>query len=163
MNVRNVSILWKPMTVGKACLLALIALVVLAAVYFAYMDWAFPEDGSRTSNPVHLTSPEGMEGDCYTCHVKATPKVAQDWYDSKHGVILVRCQICHGMPDGKGALPFTIKPDIIVCARCHTPAMQVMEAKYGKIEDCYKCHPNHQNPMHGDVYEFREATTKTEF
>ena len=42
-----------------------------------------------------------MIGDCYGCHLKVTPQVAQDWYESKHGVTLVRCQVCHGQPDGK--------------------------------------------------------------
>lgn len=51
-----------------------------------------------------------MIGDCYGCHLKVTPQVAQDWYESKHGVTLVRCQVCHGQPDGKGAVPFKRVP-----------------------------------------------------
>ena len=133
--------------------------VVLVGGYFAYVAWAFPPVKCEAAK--HLTAPEPSAGDCYTCHVKSTPKVAQDWYESKHGVTLVRCQTCHGQPDGKGSLAFARVPGVEVCARCHSLAIDRMTAKFGKRDDCSSCHPNHQSPMHGNVYEFRQATTKT--
>ena len=133
-------------------------LVVLGGGYFAYISWAFPEVKCEAAK--HLDAPDRM-GDCYGCHVKSTPKVAQEWYESKHGVTLVRCQTCHGQPDGKGSLPFARVPGVDVCARCHSLAIERMEAKFGKRNDCSTCHPNHQSPMHGNAYEYRQATTKT--
>lgn len=133
--------------------------VLAVGGYFAYMAWAFPS--VRCEAAKHLTAPDAQAGDCYGCHVKATPKVAQDWYESKHGITLVRCQTCHGQPDGQGAQPFARVPGVDVCARCHSLAIDRMEAKFGKRDDCSTCHPNHQSAMHGNAYEFRQATTKT--
>ena len=141
----------------------LVYLPLLAALliggYFAYVAWAFPD--VRCEAAKHLDAPEAVAGDCYTCHVKSTPKVAQQWYESKHGVTLVRCQTCHGQPDGKGSIPFARVPGVDVCARCHSLAIDRMEAKFGKRNDCSSCHPYHQSTMHGSAYGFRQATTKT--
>jgi len=91
--------------------------------------------------------------DCYACHKKTTPKIAQDWYESKHGVMLMKCFVCHGQPDGKGSVPWTVNPDPKqVCQKCHDPAMKRMEAKYGLKPDCNKCHPFHHNSLHHDAY-----------
>lgn len=133
--------------------------LVFACGYFAYIAWAFPEN--RCEAAKHLSA-GAMEGDCYGCHVKATPRVAQEWYESKHGITLVRCQTCHGMPDGKGAIPFTRAPGVDVCARCHSLAMERMQARFGRRDDCSTCHPYHQSAMHGTPYQYRAPTSKTE-
>lgn len=144
---------------SQKLLIAIAVCAVLVGGYFVYMANSFPE--VRCEAAKHLVAPE-QEGDCYTCHVKATPKVAQQWYESKHGVTLVRCQTCHGQPDGQGSLPFTRTPGVEVCARCHSLAMERMEAKFGKRDDCTTCHAYHQSPVHGNAYEYRAPTTKTE-
>ena len=144
----------------KMCVLLLI-LGVLGAGYFAYMNRAFPGVGCDAAKASHLSAP-GMEGDCYSCHMKATPAVAQQWYESKHGVTLVRCQTCHGMPDGKGALSFARKPALTVCAACHSAAIQRMEAKFGLKTDCATCHLQHQSAIHGEAYQHQAPSTKTE-
>ena len=143
----------------KILLFSLLAVIVLVGGYFLYMAWAFP--AVRCEAAKHLDSPQ-MAGDCYACHVKATPRVAQEWYESKHGVTLVRCQTCHGMPDGKGSLPFTRTPGVEVCARCHSRSISRMEAKFGKRNDCSSCHPYHQSAMHGGAYQYRQPSAKTE-
>lgn len=145
----------------KGCqkiLFSLLALAVVVGGYFLYMAWAFPTTPRCTAR--HLQTPE--EGDCYSCHMKATARVAQEWYESKHGVVLVRCQTCHGMPDGKGAIPFARKPGVDVCARCHSLAIDKMEAKFGVKGDCVTCHPHHQSPMHGNAYQYRQPSTQTD-
>ena len=144
---------------GKKLLIFLLALIALVGGYFFYMARAFPP--VRCEAAKHLDAAQ-MEGDCYSCHMKSTPRVAQEWYESKHGVTLVRCQTCHGMPDGKGAVPFARKPALDVCASCHSLAMQRMEAKFGRRDDCASCHPYHQSAVHGDAYQYRAPSTKTE-
>lgn len=107
----------------------------------------------------HLIAPDSA-ADCYECHKLATPKIAQNWQESKHGVVLMKCFVCHGEPGGKGSIPFTVSPDPSVCAKCHDPAMQRMEQKFGvKSRQCYICHPFHQNSLHHDAYG-RSATKK---
>lgn len=143
----------------KYLLIALGAAVILVAGFFLYINLAFPD--VRCEGARHLERPEDYM-DCVTCHVKTTVKVTQDWQDSKHGVMLVKCVVCHGEPDGKGSIPFEVKPDPkVICAQCHDPAMKRMVQKYGEDLACNSCHPNHQNPMHGDAYENKIPTSKT--
>jgi hypothetical protein len=145
----------KPLLIGAL----LIAVAVVG--FFAYLNLAFPK--VRCEAAKHLTAPAELS-DCYTCHAKATPVLAQDWKDSKHGALLVKCVVCHGQPDGKGSIPFAAKPDIKdICARCHEPAMNRMVAKFGELKDCDPCHPRHQNPMHRGAYEPIVVSDKTEF
>ena len=56
---------------------------------------------------------------------------------------------------------FTGTRGVEVCAACHGLAIDKMTALYGKRDDCSTCHPYHARPMHGKVYETRQATTKT--
>lgn len=137
---------------------AMVAVFVFA--YFGYMAWAFPE--TRCEGAKHLAAGQ-MEGDCYACHVKATPARAQYWLESKHGVTLVRCQTCHGMPDGQGAIQFTRSPGVDSCARCHSAAIQQMEKKFGMTGNCNTCHPNHQSAVHGMPYQYRQPAQQTSF
>jgi hypothetical protein len=149
------------MPVSKKTLLLGIALVAVAAVvFFIYLKMAFPE--VRCDAAKHLTAPDEL-ADCYSCHAKTTPVLAQDWKESKHGVLLVKCFVCHGQPDGKGAIPFAVKPGYkAICARCHEPSMDRMVAKFGELKDCESCHPRHQNPMHRNAFEPVVASDKTE-
>ncbi len=148
-------------TLKKKFVGGLVAAVVCVGGFFAYINTAFPE--VRCEAVKHLDAPEKY-ADCVACHVKSTAKDTQDWKDSKHGVMLVKCVVCHGQPDGKGSIPFAAKPDpMLICARCHDPAIKRMEAKYGERPDCNSCHPHHQNPMHGNAYENKIPTDKTNF
>lgn len=105
----------------------------------------------------HLKAPDDA-ADCYECHKKVTPRVAQNWYESKHGVALMKCFVCHGQPDGKGSIPFMVVPEPkAVCRKCHEPAMIRMEKKFGIEPDCYKCHIFHQNSLHHDAYKKSES------
>ncbi len=96
--------------------------------------------------------------DCYGCHKKATPRIAQDWHDSKHGMLLMKCFVCHGQPGGEGSISWAVNPDPkAVCMKCHEPAMKRMEAKFGINPDCNRCHPFHQNSLHHDAYRKSES------
>ena len=145
----------------KPLLFVLLAVLVGVAGFFAYINTAFPV--VRCEAAKHLDAPEKY-ADCLACHTKTTPKDAQDWKDSKHGVMLVKCVVCHGQPDGKGSIPFAAKPDpMVTCARCHDPSIKRMQTKYGERPDCASCHPHHQNPMHGGAYENKIPSDKTTF
>ncbi len=105
----------------------------------------------------HLNAPDDA-ADCYACHKIVTPRVAQNWYESKHGFQLMKCFVCHGQTDGKGSVPFAVVPDAgTVCRKCHEPAMKRMAEKFGVDPNCYECHPFHQNSLHHDAYKKSES------
>ncbi|MBG0789010.1 MAG: hypothetical protein H0S80_00770 [Desulfovibrionaceae bacterium] len=136
---------------GKWSAVALLAVIIVAVGGYAYVMAAFPENRCEAK---HLTDETKMAGDCYACHVKATPKIAQDWYEGKHGVLLVKCFVCHGQPDGKGAIEFAANPDPdTVCRKCHDPAVNRMQEKYGLRAQCNECHPYHQNSIHHEAFQ----------
>lgn len=124
---------------------------VVAISFYGYYQSAFPETRCEYGMP-HLESPDSAS-DCYDCHIKSTPKIAQDWYESKHGFMLVKCFVCHGQPDGKGSVPYAVDPDVnATCRKCHDPSINKMEAKYGLEPKCNDCHPFHNNSLHHEAY-----------
>ncbi len=136
--------------IQQGCFILIMSLLLLIS---------FPVSGNAEGLK-HLI-PTDDAFDCYACHKIATPKVAQNWYESKHGMILVKCFVCHGQPDGKGSVPWRVNPDPkAVCQKCHDPAMKRMEAKFGVKPDCVKCHPFHQNSLHHDAY--RKTQSKSQ-
>lgn len=129
--------------------------VCLGVLAFAYVSFAFPK--TRCEAVKHLESPEAVS-DCYECHLKSTPKVAQDWMESKHGVMLVKCFVCHGQHDGKGSVPWAVNPDVdATCRKCHDPSIKKMQEKYGVEQNCSECHPYHNNSLHHKAYEKTKA------
>ena len=132
-------------------------LIILAAstaafvvIFFVYLNLAFPK--ARSEAIKHLESPD-TASDCFECHIKATPKIAQDWYEGKHGVILIKCFVCHGQPDGKGSVPYAVNPGVnTTCRKCHDPSIQKMVSKYGLNPQCNDCHPFHHNSLHHEAY-----------
>lgn len=145
----------------RLTLLSLLVLAVLGGAFFVYTNQAFPR--TRCEAFKHLENKADQQIDCYGCHQKVSPKSAQNWYESKHGMDLVKCALCHGSPDNKGAIPFSAKPSPdIVCVRCHDPAMKTMRDKFGVRADCYGCHPFHQNSLHHATYGKSESKTKIE-
>ena len=135
---------------GKMFFIVLACIVVLGTSFFIYFNLAFPKVKCAVAK--HLESPEETS-DCYECHLKETPKIAQDWYESKHGVIMVKCFVCHGQPDGKGSVPYAVNPDVnTTCRKCHDPSINKMQEKYGLEPDCNQCHPFHQNSLHHQAY-----------
>ena len=127
-------------------------LILIAVSAYAYYNSAFPETRCEYGRVEHLKSTD-TASDCYECHFKATPKVAQDWYESKHGIMLVKCFVCHGQPDGKGSIPYAVDPDVnTTCRKCHDPGIKRMEEKYGLDPKCNDCHPFHNNSLHHKAY-----------
>lgn len=141
--------------IGKWSAVAVLAVIFVAAGMYVYVMAAYPENRCEAK---HLTDDSKMAGDCYACHVKTTPKIAQDWYEGKHGVLLVKCFVCHGQPDGKGSVAFSANPDPdTVCRKCHDPAVNRMEEKYGLRPQCNDCHPYHQNSIHHEAFQKTES------
>jgi hypothetical protein len=145
----------KSMNLTHWVLILAASLVILCIMAIGYINVVFPK--VRCEAFKHLEAPE-TASDCYTCHQKTSPKTAQDWLESKHGVNLVKCFVCHGQPDGKGSVPWTAQPDVDkTCRKCHDPSIIKMEEKYGVNLDCSECHPFHNNSLHHAAYEKTES------
>jgi hypothetical protein len=137
-----------------------VAIGFLAALGLGFFNMAFPKQ--RFGDFEHLVIPDSVVG-CYSCHAKMTPKLAHDWYESRHRVEMVECFDCHGQPDGTGDLPFAANPDQrAVCGECHEPAIQHAEARFGLQLDCGGCHPFHQNALHRAAGEGPESGRKND-
>ena len=86
----------------KPLVIALAAVILLVIGFFVYIQTAFT--GTRCEGAKHLEA-EAMIGDCYGCHLKVTPQIAQDWYESKHGVTSVT-----GSPTARAPSPSSVSP-----------------------------------------------------
>lgn len=74
--------------------------------------------------------------DCAECH-DAQAKV---WFENKHGLMNVKCVICHGSTEQN----FTVSPDIYKCRGCHAEQVtQAVELLGEKKASCMVCHDPH--------------------
>lgn len=78
--------------------------------------------------------------DCAQCHLEATPEVVKEWYDSVHGIAMIKCYQCHGTFDS-----FTVSPPRDNCGICHADKLENHAAEQGKAADtpCWECHVPH--------------------
>jgi len=82
----------------------------------------------------HIKTMEEQE--CSECHANE----AQLWESGKHGLMNVKCVVCHGSTDKN----FTAKPDIYRCNGCHWEKVADVEKKLIKQErKCTLCHTLH--------------------
>ncbi len=88
---------------------------------------------SKTSNHPEITEQEKLT-DCAECHQQATPDVHKQWFDSSHGIGMVKCYQCHGTYEN-----FKKTPAISDCAVCHAN----MVGKCPKDKPCWACHTPH--------------------
>lgn len=72
--------------------------------------------------------------DCAECHLQATPEVHKQWFDSSHGIGMVKCYQCHGTYEN-----FKKTPAISDCAVCHVNMVE----KCPKDKKCWECHTPH--------------------
>jgi len=83
---------------------------------------------------------------CDGCHAELTPGSYLAWYAGRHGLMGVKCVLCHGSV-GSG---FTRKPKADRCAGCHgEKAEGVATGAFFKGKSCFTCHPPHALAPHG--------------
>lgn len=71
---------------------------------------------------------------CADCHREATPETEKQWYDSVHGIAMVKCYQCHGTFEN-----FAVTPSRQTCGTCHTNMLE----KCPKDKACWECHVPH--------------------
>jgi hypothetical protein len=88
----------------------------------------------------HPPTPENQ--DCAECHTDQE-KV---WFDGKHGLMNVKCIVCHGATDKN----FASQPKIASCRGCHADQVaQAQKAKNKKEQGCFPCHDHHALTVSG--------------
>ena len=87
----------------------------------------------------HIEIPADQE--CSDCHTAQ----AQVWMEGKHGLMNVKCVICHDSSDKA----MIAKKDIYKCRGCHGQQVKDVEEKLpAQARNCYLCHNNHSlNPI----------------
>ena len=71
---------------------------------------------------------------CDQCHLETTPELHKEWFDSRHGVAMVKCYQCHGTFE-----TFRVTPKRQDCAVCHENMMK----KCPQDKTCWQCHLPH--------------------
>lgn len=70
---------------------------------------------------------------CADCHKETTPEIEKEWYDSVHGIAMIKCYQCHGTFG-----EIVVTPSKSNCATCHADMLD-------KEPDtpCWECHVPH--------------------
>jgi len=71
---------------------------------------------------------------CSDCHRENTPDIEKEWFDSVHGIAMVKCYQCHGTFE-----TFKVTPSREDCATCHTDMLE----KCDQNKPCWECHVPH--------------------
>ena len=110
-----------------------------AMVMFAISGLLFLSTWVSGGSDMDASHPELSEAEmlipCSTCHQENTPDIHQQWYDSVHGVGMVKCYQCHGTFE-----TFKVTPTIQDCAVCHN-GLTKEDHTEGKL--CWECHAPH--------------------
>ncbi|WP_232363708.1 cytochrome c3 family protein [Desulfogranum japonicum] len=86
-------------------------------------------------NTIHpdLTEQE-MLMPCSDCHSETTPDLQKEWFNSIHGLAMVKCYQCHGTFE-----TFKVTPEREDCAACHADMLKKCPAD----KPCWDCHVPH--------------------
>lgn len=76
---------------------------------------------------------------CADCHQTETPDIYTEWFESLHGIGMVKCYQCHGTFEN-----LVTVPDKKVCFVCHSAAME----KCPPDKACWECHIPHSFKAH---------------
>ncbi|MGB3209556.1 MAG: cytochrome c3 family protein [Desulforhopalus sp.] len=106
-------------------LLGMVGLVLLAVSVTA----------GDSENAVHpeLTEQEMLIA-CADCHREVTPEVEKQWYNSVHGIAMVKCYQCHGTYEN-----FMVTPTRQNCDTCHSD----VHKRDPQDKPCWECHVPH--------------------
>jgi len=120
------------MKFSKYFFLLTLAVMITASPVFSKTGKTSAKKGSH---PVPMGNNE-----CSSCHEGS--KQFEQWQKSSHGLILVKCQVCHGEES-----TFMKTPPDTVCRTCHADYAATMP----KGKTCVTCHPAHTFNVHKET------------
>lgn len=112
--------------------MVMLVMLAAAALLSAGICGASENKGQTGAHPP-LTTQEQLVA-CSECHQTATPSVYDEWFQSLHGIAMVKCYQCHGTFENLAVVPNTGS-----CGACHSGAME--KCPPGKL--CWECHKAH--------------------
>lgn len=102
-------------------ILIVLSALILPAIAFAAADKKHQATGGE---------------ECIECHADQE----QVWLNGKHGLMNVKCVVCHGSPEEN----FYPRPGLNRCRGCHGDAVADVEKSFPvKERSCFLCHDNH--------------------
>ena len=93
-----------------------------------------PVTGQTEKSSHPELSEQEMLMDCADCHRETTPDLEKEWFNSLHGIAMVKCYMCHGTFE-----TFTVTPTRDNCATCHADMLEKCPAD----KPCWECHVPH--------------------
>lgn len=106
--------------------------VVAIVTLFCLSVSVWADNQEKVSHPE--LSEQEMFISCSDCHKEATPNIEKEWYDSLHGIAMVKCYQCHGTFE-----TFKVTPSKADCATCHADQLK----KCAQDKKCWECHVPH--------------------
>lgn len=109
---------------------------VLSLVFIGTLLMAVSVIAGDKDKVVHPElSEQEMLVSCADCHKEATPEIEKEWYDSVHGIAMVKCYQCHGTFE-----TFQVTPPQSNCETCH---VAMADKKHTEDKPCWECHVPH--------------------
>jgi len=118
----------------------------MGLVFLAFRGTNAPNTPAGVATQALLPQEKHPEVDfsvsCTECHREATPEIVAQWENSKHGLVNVKCYVCHG----DGEVEFSPKPTSDRCVGCHSR----YEVDFSKlaVKSCFSCHHGHTLKFH---------------
>ncbi|MBC8316972.1 MAG: multiheme C-type cytochrome [Desulfobulbaceae bacterium] len=110
---------------------------VLLVVTVAHVSGAGPilfgSAAAKDGGHPQLTEQEKLRP-CSECHQIETPEIYDEWYNSRHGLGMVKCYQCHGTYENMLTVP-----EKSTCGFCHNGALEKCPAD----KPCWQCHAVH--------------------
>ena len=108
---------------------------LLGLLVAGWCTWALAAEKQPIKKPQHpqLSAQEQYIA-CDQCHAENTPDLHKQWFESRHGVAMVKCYQCHGTFE-----TFRVTPRREDCAVCHENMMK----KCPQDKACWQCHLPH--------------------
>lgn len=119
-------------------------LLVVVTLIFLITVTGFCKHAKSKSDFKHSVPMEGQT--CVSCH--ESDKQYAEWEKSAHGLILVKCEVCHGDESA-----FRKKPADYICRECHP---NEFENKPIGVR-CISCHAPHTFKVKGHNIQQKEV------
>ena len=117
----------------------IVALIVAPVLLASPLVQSVRAEDAATDEHMEVEATDTCDG----CHAELTPEVHAQWFASKHGLLNVKCFVCHGSTGED----FVRTPLPERCIGCHFANVESLGHDFMDGRECFTCHPPHRlNP-----------------